>query len=226
MTNDSSRPKRTLLSWSSGKDSAWALHLLRQQPDVRVVGLVTTVNETHRRVAMHAVRLELLERQAEAVRLPLRVINIPQSCSNSEYEEAMRELLEEARGQGVECMAFGDLFLQDVREYRETKLSGTGIAPLFPLWGMETGELARRMISSGLRARLTCVDPKQLAASFAGREFDTELLDELPLHVDPCGERGEFHTFAYDGPMFTQALEVVSGEIVWRDGFVFADLKY
>ena len=216
--------KHTLLSWSSGKDSAWALHLLRQQPDIRVVGLVTTLNETYRRVAMHAVRLELLQRQAESVRLPLRIINIPQACSNAEYEEAMRRVVEDARREGIEGMAFGDLFLQDIREYREAKLSGTGIAPLFPLWGIPTDELARRMISSGLRAVLTCVDPRQLAAEFAGREFDEQLLRELPAHVDPCGERGEFHTFAYDGPMFDHPVETKAGEIVERDGFVFADL--
>lgn len=218
--------KRTLLSWSSGKDSAWALHLLRQQPDIQVVGLVTTLNEAYKRVAMHAVRLELLQRQAEAVCLPLRIVSIPQPCSNAEYEAAMREVVEEARQQGIECMAFGDLFLQDIREYRETKLSGTGIAPLFPLWGIPTNELARRMISSGLRAVLTCVDPEQLDASFAGREFDERLLEELPAHVDPCGERGEFHTFAYDGPVFEKPVEVLAGEIVLRDGFVFADLLH
>ena len=218
--------KRTLLSWSSGKDSAWALHLLREQHDIEVVGLVTTLNEAYERVAMHAVRLELLQRQAEAVGLPLHLVNLPQPCSNSEYEDAMREVIEEARRQGIECMAFGDLFLQDIRQYRETKLSGTGIDPLFPLWGIPTGMLAHRMISGGLRARLTCVDPKQLSASFAGREFDARLLGELPAHIDPCGERGEFHTFAYDGPMFDKPVEIVAGEIVSRDGFVFADLLH
>jgi uncharacterized protein (TIGR00290 family) len=198
--------------------------MLRQQRDVRVLGLVTTLNEAHRRVAMHAVRLELLQRQSEAVHLPLRIVNIPQPCSNAEYEEAMRRVVEDARREGIEWMAFGDLFLQDIREYREAKLSGTGIAPLFPLWGMPTDELAREMISSGLRAVLTCVDPQQLAAEFAGREFDEQLLRELPAHVDPCGERGEFHTFAYDGPMFEKPVETKAGEIVERDGFVFADL--
>lgn len=216
--------KPTLLSWSSGKDSAWALHLLRQQTDIRVVGLVTTLNEAHQRVAMHAVRLELLQRQAEAVGLPLRIVNLPDPCSNDQYEEAMREVVDEARTFGIECMAFGDLFLQDVREYRETKLSGTGIAPLFPLWGLSTGELARRMIRSGLRAVLTCVDSRQLSSEFAGREFDERLLEELPAHVDPCGERGEFHTFVYDGPMFYEPVGVETGETVERDGFVYADL--
>jgi uncharacterized protein (TIGR00290 family) len=216
--------KRALLSWSSGKDSAWALHMLRQQSGIRVVGLVTTLNETRGRVAMHAVRLELLQRQAEAVGLPLRIINIPDPCSNTEYERAMQDELEEARQQGVDCMAFGDLFLQDIRDYRETKLSGTGVTPLFPLWGQSTDELARRMISNGLRAVLTCVDSRQLSSDFAGRQFDGQLLKELPAHVDPCGERGEFHTFAYAGPMFSQPVEVEVGEIVERDGFVYADL--
>jgi uncharacterized protein (TIGR00290 family) len=219
-------PKRTLLSWSSGKDSAWALLVLRQQPDIRVVGLVTTLDETHGRVAMHAVRLELLRRQAEAVGLPLRIVNIPHPCSNARYEQAMREVLEEAHQRGIECMAFGDLFLQDIREYRETKLSGTGMTPLFPLWGLSTEELARQMIASGLRAVLTSVDPRQLSPEFAGREFDERLLAELPAQVDPCGERGEFHTFAYDGPMFVKPVEVEGGEIVERDGFIYADLRH
>lgn len=216
--------KRALLSWSSGKDSAWALHVLRQQAGVQVVGLVTTLDASRGRVAMHSVRLELLERQAEAVGLPLRVINIPDPCSNTEYEQAMREVLDEARQQSINCMAFGDLFLQDIRDYREAKLSGTGITPLFPLWGVSTDELARRMISNGLRAVLTCVDSRQLSSEFAGRQFDEQLLEELPAHVDPCGERGEFHTFAYDGPMFSQPVTVEVGEVAERDGFVYADL--
>jgi uncharacterized protein (TIGR00290 family) len=199
--------------------------LRQQEPDIRVVGLVTTLNETYRRVAMHAVRLELLRQQAEAVRLPLRVVNIPHPCSNARYEELMRGVVEEARQQGIECMAFGDLFLQDIREYREAKLSGTGLTPLFPLWGLPTKELAHQMIASGLRAVLTSVDPRQLAPEFAGREFDERLLEELPAHVDPCGERGEFHTFAYDGPMFGEPVMVEGGEVVERDGFIFADLK-
>lgn len=190
-----------------------------------MVGLVTTLNETYGRVAMHAVRLELLRRQAKAVGLPLRVVNIPHPCSNAQYEKLMREVVEEARQQGIECMAFGDLFLQDVREYREAKLSGTGLTPLFPLWGLPTRELARQMIAGGLRAVLTSVDPRQLSPAFAGREFDERLLADFPAHVDPCGERGEFHTFAYDGPMFGEPIVVEGGEIVERDGFIFADLK-
>jgi uncharacterized protein (TIGR00290 family) len=216
--------KKTLLSWSSGKDSAWALHVLRQQPELRIVGLITTVNQLYQRIAIHAVRLELLERQAEAVGLPLQIINLPSPCSNAQYETAMEKFVEESRQEGIECMAFGDLFLQDIREYREAKLAGTGITPLFPLWKMPTDLLAREMISSGLRAMISCVDPQQLPASFAGREFDEALLAALPKEVDRCGERGEFHTFAFDGPMFSKPVDITVGEIVEREGFVYADL--
>jgi uncharacterized protein (TIGR00290 family) len=216
--------KKTLLSWSSGKDSAWALHVLRQQPELRIVGLMTTVNQLYQRIAIHAVRLELLERQAEAVGLPLQIINLPYPCSNAQYETAMEKFIEESREEGIECMAFGDLFLQDIREYREAKLAGTGITPLFPLWKMPTDLLAREMISSGLRAMISCVDPQQLPASFAGREFNEALLAALPGQVDRCGERGEFHTFAFDGPMFSKPVDIRVGEIVEREGFVYADL--
>jgi len=173
---------------------------------------------------MHAVRSELLRAQAEAVGVPLWVVPIPSPCSNAEYEAAMSAALEQARISGITVAAFGDLFLEDIRRYREDKMAGTGIQPLFPIWGIPTDELARQMVSGGLRARLTCVDPKQLAPRFAGREFDTALLDELPATVDPCGERGEFHTFAYDGPMFRHPVSLESGEVIERDGFVFADL--
>jgi len=216
--------KKTLLSWSSGKDSAWALHVLRQQPELRIAGLITTVNQLYQRIAIHAVRLELLERQAEAVGLPLQIINLPYPCSNAQYETAMEKFIEESRQAGIECMAFGDLFLQDIREYREVKLAGTGITPLFPLWKMPTDLLAREMISSGLRAMISCVDPQQLPASFAGREFNEALLAALPGEVDRCGERGEFHTFAFDGPMFSKPVDIRVGEIVEREGFVYADL--
>ena len=216
--------KKTLLSWSSGKDSAWALHVLRQQPELRIAGLITTVNQLFQRIAIHAVRLELLERQAEAVGLPLQIINLPYPCSNAQYETAMEKFIEESRREGIECMAFGDLFLQDIREYREAKLAGTGITPLFPLWKMPTDLLAREMISSGLRAMISCVDPQQLPASFAGREFNEALLAALPGEVDRCGERGEFHTFAFDGPMFSKPVDIRVGEIVEREGFVYADL--
>ena len=215
---------RAILSWSSGKDSAWALHVLRERGDLDVVGLLTTLNQLHDRVAMHAVRHELLKLQAAAAGLPLLVVPIPSPCSNDEYETAMRGALGRALEMGVTHMAFGDLFLEDVRAYREQKLAGTGIEPVFPLWGLPTPELARDMLSGGLRARLTCVDPKQLPASFAGREFELQLLQELPAAVDPCGERGEFHTFAYDGPMFSRRIPIESGKLVERDGFIFADL--
>jgi uncharacterized protein (TIGR00290 family) len=211
------------LWWSSGKDSAWALHALRAA-GVPVAALAVTVNRAFERVAMHAVRRELVERQAEAAGLPLRVVEIPHPCSNDEYEAAFRAAVEAARGEGVRAMAFGDLFLADVRAYRERLLAGTGVEPLFPLWGRDTAELARAMLAGGLRAVLTCVDPKQLPASFAGRAFDLELLAALPASVDPCGERGEFHTFATDGPMFVRPVAVRVGERVERDGFVFADL--
>ena len=218
------RPK-ALLSWSSGKDSAWALHVLRQRGEFEIVGLLTTVNEAADRVAMHAVRSELLRAQADAVRLPLRSVGIPSPCSNQQYETVMASAIEHAKTDGITAVAFGDLFLEDIRNYRIQKLGGTGIEPLFPLWGISTAALAREMIASGLRARLTCVDPKQLAASFVAREFDTGLLTDLPPNVDPCGERGEFHTFAYEGPMFEQPIAIQGGEIVERDGFVFADLS-
>lgn len=216
--------KKTLLSWSSGKDSAWALHVLRGMSDVEIVGLMTTVNELHQRVAIHAVRLELLQRQAEALGLPLQVIDLPSPCTNSQYEAAMEKFVAESKQRGIECMAFGDLFLADIREYRETKLAGTGITPLFPLWLAPTDRLAKEMISSGLRAVVTCVDPQQVPPSFAGREFNEQFLEDLPNHVDPCGERGEFHTFAFDGPMFEKPVSVELGVIVERDGFIYADL--
>ena len=213
-----------MLCWSSGKDSAWTLHVLSRRRDVEVVGLLTTINTAYERVAMHAVRVALLEAQAEAAGLPLWPVPIPNPCSNQEYESAMGEAMRKALAAGITMMAFGDLFLEDVRRYREAQLAGTGLTPLFPLWGLPTDALARDMVAAGLRARLTCVDPKQLAASFAGRDFDAALLEDLPASVDPCGERGEFHTFAYDGPMFRHPVPIRSGEVVTRDGFVFADL--
>ena len=213
-----------MLCWSSGKDSAWTLHVLRRRRDVEVVGLLTTINTEYERVAMHAVRVALLEAQAEAAGLPLWTVPIPNPCSNQEYESAMGEAVRKALAAGITMMAFGDLFLEDVRRYRETQLAGTGLTPIFPIWGLPTDALARDMVAAGLRARLTCVDPKQLPASFAGREFDAALLADLPASVDPCGERGEFHTFAYAGPMFRHPVPIQTGDIVTRDGFVFADL--
>ena len=215
---------RALLSWSSGKDSAWALHVLRQQGDLEIAGLVTTVNESADRVAMHAVRRSLLEMQAEAARIPLWTVPIPHPCSNEQYEAAMARVIERARAEDVVAFAFGDLFLDDVRRYREARLAGTGLTPVFPLWMRPTDDLAREMLAAGLRAVVTCVDPKKLPASFAGRVFSPALLPDLPSDVDPCGENGEFHTFAFAGPMFGRAVEVSVGEIVERDGFVFADV--
>ncbi|MCA8917038.1 MAG: adenine nucleotide alpha hydrolase [Planctomycetes bacterium] len=216
--------KKVLLSWSSGKDSAWTLHALRQMPDVEIVGLLTTLNKTHDRVAMHAVRRELLRAQAAAAGLPLREVDLPWPCTNEDYERLMKAACEQAVADGVTHIAFGDLFLEDVRDYRIEKLKGTGLEPIFPLWGRKTPELAREMIAGGLRAYLTCVDPKQLDASLVGREFNADLLADLPASVDPCGERGEFHSFVIAGPMFSKLVEVEVGERVERDGFAFADL--
>lgn len=218
-------PRKTLLSWSSGKDSAWALHLLRQNPDFTVAGLFCTVNAAFDRVAMHGVRRELLQQQAEAVGLPVQVLEIPYPCSNDDYAAVMSAFVDQARRDGVECFAFGDLFLEDIRRYREERLAGTGITPLFPLWGIPTAELAQTMVAGGLQARLTCLDPRQLPPSFAGRAFDAEFLRELPPGVDSCGENGEFHTFAHDGPMFRQPVPLTVGETVERDGFVFTDFR-
>jgi len=215
---------RTLLSWSSGKDSAWTLHALRNDERYEVVGLLTTINCVADRVAMHAVRTELLRKQAAAAKLPVWELSIPSPCSNEQYEMVMRQAIERARCERIACFAFGDLFLRDVREYREQKLRDTGLTPIFPIWGRDTHELAREMIAGGLRARLTCIDPRAISAELAGREFDLQLLRDLPPTADPCGERGEFHTFAYDGPMFAAPVPVCSGEVVERDGFVFADL--
>ena len=216
--------KKTLVSWSSGKDSAWLVHVLKGTPEVELGALLTTVNESAGRVAMHAVRLELLEAQADALGLPLWKVFIPSPCPNAVYEAAMAEAVGRAVAEGFIQVAFGDLFLEDVRQYREDRLAGSGLTPIFPLFGADTTALAREMIGAGLRARLTCVDPKQLDRAFAGREFDRALLQDLPPGVDPCGERGEFHSFAYDGPMFNHPVAVTPGEVVDRDGFVFADM--
>jgi uncharacterized protein (TIGR00290 family) len=212
-----------LLAWSSGKDSAFTLHVLRSQ-GVAVVGLLTTINEAFDRVAMHAVRLELLRAQADAVGLPLIEVRIPWPCPNEAYEAAMAAALDTARERGVTAVAFGDLFLEDVRRYREEKLAPTGLEPLFPLWGRPTRALAEEMVALGQKAVLTCVDPRVAPRELAGRAFDATLLAELPPSVDPCGERGEFHSFAWDGPAFRRPVPVEVGEVVERDGFVFADL--
>lgn len=217
--------KRVLLSWSSGKDSAWTLHVLRRDAEIEICGLLTTLNEEFQRVAMHGTRRSVLEKQATAARLPLWTVPLPWPCSNEIYERRMREVCDRAVAEGIDGVAFGDLFLADVRAYREKQLAPTGLEPLFPLWGIPTAELAREMIAGGLRARITCVDPRVLPASFAGREFDAQLLHELPDGADPCAERGEFHTCAYAGPMFSEALRLEAREVVTRDGFVFADFE-
>lgn len=215
--------KKTWLSWSSGKDSAWALQVLRQSGEYEVSGLFTTINSAFDRVAMHAVRVELLRLQAQAVGLPLHLIEIPYPCSDEQYAAVMTDFMARARNDGVQCMAFGDLYLEDVRRYREERMQGTGIVPVFPLWGKPTRALLQEMLAGGLRACLTCVDPKVLPKEFAGRELTTGLLAEMPANIDPCGENGEFHTFVFAGPMFSAPLDIEMGEVVERDGFVFAD---
>jgi uncharacterized protein (TIGR00290 family) len=217
---------QVLLSWSSGKDSAWALHVLRRQAEWEIVGLVTTFNEAFDRVAMHAVRRELVEAQATAAGVQLWPVPLPWPCTNDEYAARMLALLRRALSVGISHMAFGDLFLEDVRAYREKLLAGTGITPLFPVWcaPADTAGLAREMIAAGLEAILTCVDPRKLAPAFAGRRFDERLLSDLPPGVDPCGELGEFHTFCHRGPMFASPVPIRTGPVLERDGFCFADV--
>ena len=216
--------KRTLLSWSSGKDCAWSLHMLRQDPRVDVAGLFCTVNQAFERVVMHGVRVALLQQQAASAGLPLHIIRIPYPCSNSGYASAMTAFIDSVRKENIEYFAFGDLFLEDVRKYREDHLKGTGITPVFPLWGIPASALAREMIAGGLKAVTTCIDPKRIPDRFAGRIYNTSFLDDLPDDVDPCGEYGEFHTFSFDGPMFEQPVDFILGKTVHRDGFVFTDL--
>jgi uncharacterized protein (TIGR00290 family) len=216
---------KVLVSWSSGKDSAWMLHVLKQDPSLELGGLLTTMNETFDRVAMHAVRRRLVEAQADAAGVRLRTVPLPWPCTNDEYERRMRAAVSQAVDEGFTHVAFGDLFLEDVRKYREEKLAGSGLTPLFPIWGLPTDELAVQMVESGLRSVLTCVNPNHLDRSFAGRQFDRALLEDLPPEVDKCGERGEFHSFAWDGPMFNRPIAIKVGEVVERDGFVFADLS-
>lgn len=214
---------KTLVSWSTGKDSAWALHLLRSQ-GVEVAGLFTTVNSAFDRVAMHGVRRELLAAQADAACLPLYELPIPYPCSNEQYEAVMGAFVARTKADGVTAMAFGDLFLRDIRAYREDRLAGTGITPLFPVWDIPTDQLARDMKAGGLGARITCLDPKKVPESLAGRDF-SEVPAAAPPGVDPCGENGEFHTFCHAGPMFAHPIAIEAGEVVTRDGFVFCDLK-
>jgi uncharacterized protein (TIGR00290 family) len=215
---------KALVAWSSGKDSAFALVDTLRAGELDVAGLLTTVTADYARVSMHGVREEVLELQARAAGLPLHRVRIPAACVNAEYERAMGEAVRAARADGVTHVVFGDIFLEDVRAYRERMLEGTGISPVFPLWGRETRELAREMLDAGLAATIVCVDPRRLPESFAGRAFDRTLLDDLPPGVDPCGENGEFHTCVTDGPMFSACVPLRAGEIVQRDGFVFADL--
>ena len=215
---------KILLSWSSGKDSAWSLHLLNQSRPGAVAALLTTLNEEVDRVAMHAVRRDVVEAQAAAAGLPLRIVRIPSPCANEIYEQQMRTAVEAAVRDGFTHVAFGDLFLEDIRRYREERLAGTGLEPLFPAWGIPTRHLAEQMIDAGLRARLACVDMRTLDPGFAGREFDRELLRDLPPGIDPCGENGEFHTCVYAGPMFRHPLALESGDTVTREPFVWRDL--
>ncbi len=220
---DSTNKIKAWLSWSSGKDSAWALHVARQQGEFEVAALLTTITDKYSRVSMHGVREELLERQAEAAGLPLVKIYIPSPCTNEVYEQKMAEAMTQAQSDGIRHVLFGDLFLEDVRNYRVEKLGAVDMEAVFPVWGLDTARLAREMIGSGLRAHITCLDPKQIDAGFAGREFDASLLASLPETADPCGENGEFHTLCTAGPMFSRPVQVIRGETVERDGFVFTD---
>ena len=215
--------KKVLLAWSSGKDSAWTLHTLRRQ-GVEVSALLTTLNEAAGRVAMHGVRRTVLEAQANAAGVPLRQVPLPWPCTNDDYERRMAEACRRAVAEGFDTIAFGDLFLRDIRAYRERQLADSGLTPIFPLWEIPTASLAREMVAGGLRARLSCVDSRQLDPCFAGREFDHALFDDLPATADPCGENGEFHTCVYDGPMFRSPIALQTGEVRDVDGFIYADL--
>ncbi len=216
--------RKLWLSWSTGKDSAWSLHVLRGQGEFEVAGLLTTGTREFDRVSMHGVRRELAEEQARAAGIPLRWVELPYPCPNVHYELIMGEVVQQAISEGVTHVAFGDLFLPEIRAYRERMLAGSGLTPVFPLWQADTARLAKEMTASGLRAVLVCVDPKQLPAAYAGRAFDDGLLADLPSNVDPCGENGEFHTFCCAGPMFDRPIPVRSGSSVERDGFVYSDL--
>lgn len=212
------------MAWSSGKDSAWALHTARQLGEVDIVGIMTTVTSVYDRISMHGVRRSLLEAQANALGLPLYCVEIPAPCSNQDYEERMRAAMQVAQAQEVSHIVFGDLFLEDLKEYRERNLAQVGMQAYFPLWKRDTASLAQEMIDGGLKAHLTCIDPRKMPVSLAGHAFNTTLLNSLPDLVDPCGENGEFHSFVWDGPMFQRPIPVQVGETVERDGFVFTDL--
>lgn len=219
----SAKPK-AIVSWSSGKDSAMALQRILTSGQFEVTCLLTTISDTFHRVSMHGVREKLLEIQAETCGLQLQKVMIPYPCPNTVYEAKMREILQIWKKRGVTHVIFGDLFLGDIRRYREEKLALLNLTPVFPVWGRDTATLAREMIKAGFRAILSCVDPRKLNPSFAGREFDSSLLADLPASVDPCGENGEFHTFVYDCPIFRKPIRVQVGERVVRDGFQFADI--
>ncbi len=218
------KQKKTLLAWSSGKDCAWALHLLRQDPEVEVAGLFTLINKRSGRVSMHGARLELVELQAEAAALPLRTIELPDPCPDEEYGAVMEKFVKDAVARGVGYMAFGDLYLEDIRRYREERLEGTRIEPLFPLWGLPTDELAEDIFAAGLEPYVSSVDLQKLPAEFAGRRWSRELLSEFPPEIDPCGENGEFHTVVVAGPIFSDPIPVKIGETVERNGFAYADI--
>lgn len=220
----SNSPEPILFCWSGGKDSAMALHELLRQGDVQIVALLTTVTETFNRISMHGVRRELLAQQAQSLNLPLHEVLIPPQCVNPVYESRMEQALRHFKEQGVQKVAFGDIFLEDLRLYREKNLARIGMTALFPLWKRDTRELIREFQASKFRAIAVCIDPKAIDPSFAGRELDTSFFRDLPPHADPCGENGEFHTFVFDGPIFQSPIHVRAGEVVNRDGFVFCDL--
>jgi uncharacterized protein (TIGR00290 family) len=219
------RPALAWMSWSSGKDSALALDAVREDPRIKVTGLLTTINAHADRVAMHAVRRSLLEAQADRLGVPLHVVEIPSPCSNDLYEQRMGAAMRAAIGEGVTQVIFGDLFLEDVRAYRERSLHSTGITPVFPLWGRPTAEVARQILERGIRAVVTCIDPRCMPQELVGRNYDEQFVTSLPPTVDPCGEHGEFHTFVWDGPGFTAPIDVMTGEVTQRDGFVFCDVR-
>ncbi|BAS67759.1 Dph6-related ATP pyrophosphatase [Bathymodiolus septemdierum thioautotrophic gill symbiont] len=215
--------KRTLLSWSSGKDSAYALHLLKKDPNIELLGLFTTVNQKFKRVAMHGVRVQLLQAQAESMGLPMHIINIPYPCSNKEYEWIMGDFVTQLQKDKIDALAFGDLYLEDIRNYRIKQMANTGIDTLFPCWGIPTNELSNTIIDIGIKAKIACLDPMQIDAKFSGWDYDYDLLDALPAHIDPCGENGEFHTLVYNSPDFSKAIKINQGETIERNGFVFTD---
>ncbi len=216
--------KRVLIAWSGGKDSAWTLHVLRQQPDVEIAGLFTTVHEDVARVAVHEVRVSLLSAQAEAAGVRLNTISIPRPCPNAVYESAISKFLGTQAGEGITHLAFGDLFLEDIRRYREKQFAASGLKLLFPLWGLGTRALAEEMTAAGLRAIITCVDLKRAPGEWAGSVFDAEFVARVPPAIDPCGENGEFHTFVFEGPMLSAPVRARPGELTQSGGFAYADL--